>query len=245
MPACAPERVRPPRRAHARWRRLRHADGALVARDRQVGGRLIHRRRLGRDVRPRHIELGSGLAHRRFEGLRVEARDRLAAAHLVIEIGEELGDLARQLGPDLDGHHSVERARGRHHDHQVAALDRRGQIRELASPGGIRVIRNAGGKAAKYYDRQYYPSQNGLSPTESSSSRLREAREHIGDDELFKVVFGKHLLLGGENKIASTGRKQQNRTREAHRLCWLPESLVASRACTPRSFGRIYSDARL
>src|SRR5262249_22316462 len=70
--------------------------------------------KLGRkdgDVRARHPRLGLGLSAAGLEAALVEGHERLAGPPLVVEVGVEPRNLARQLRAHLDGRDRLQRAR--------------------------------------------------------------------------------------------------------------------------------------
>ncbi len=71
----------------------------------------------------RRVEVRLRLLHLEIEGLGVDPRQQLALLHGAVEVDEELLDLPGDLRPDGDRGHRRQRAGGRDHRGEGAALD--------------------------------------------------------------------------------------------------------------------------
>src|SRR5690606_229079 len=73
-------------------------------------------------------DLGVALLDLRLVGARVDAGDHLALLDLVVEVHQDLGDLAGDLAADGDRGNRAQGTGGRDRDADVAALHRRGPV---------------------------------------------------------------------------------------------------------------------
>src|SRR6266700_1624776 len=134
--------------------RLGHGEGRLGIGEVGSGlldqGPLVEHGRLGR------VHLGLGLGHRGLELLGVDPGHELVALDLGVEVREELLDLPRDLGADLDGDDGVERARGRDGGGERPPLDL-GRAEAGRAAAALRVEPRAAGARGQHDHHDHDP----------------------------------------------------------------------------------------
>ena len=148
--------------------RLGHGEGRLGIGEVRSGlldqGPLVEDGRLGR------VHLGLGLGHRGLELLGVDPGHELVALDLGVEVREELLDLPRDLGADLDGDDGVERARGRDGGGERPPLDL-GRAEAGRAAAALRVEPRAAGARGQHDHHDHDPRTT----THSHETTLRGA----------------------------------------------------------------------